>query len=57
LTTVCTVRDPTTAGVPSPTNELASFRHFGRLDLDGWIDFTAIRFGTLLHVAVAEIHI
>jgi hypothetical protein len=39
-----------------PPIELPSFRPRGRLHLDRRIDFSAICFGTLLHLA-AEIHI
>ena len=38
-----------------PPIELASFRPRGRLHLDRWIDFSAICFGTLLDLIVAEI--
>jgi hypothetical protein len=34
-----------------------SSRPGGRLDLDWWIDFSAICFGTLLDLIVGEIHI
>jgi hypothetical protein len=40
-----------------PPIELASFRPGGRLHLDRRIDFSAICFGTLLHLVVAEMHI
>jgi hypothetical protein len=40
-----------------PPIELARCRPRGRLDLDRWIDFSAICFGMPLHVIVAEIHI
>jgi hypothetical protein len=39
-----------------PPIELASFGPPGRLHLDRRIDFSAICFGTLLHLGVAEIH-
>jgi hypothetical protein len=39
-----------------PPIELASFRPRGRLDLDRWIDFSAICFSMLVHVIVAENH-
>jgi hypothetical protein len=41
----------------NPPIELASFRPRGRLYVDRRIDFSAICFSMLLHVAVAEIHI
>ena len=37
--------------------ELASSRPPGGLDLDRWIDFSAICFDTLLRLIIAEIHI
>jgi hypothetical protein len=40
-----------------PPIELASFRPRGRLHIDRRIDFSAICFGTLPHLVVAEIHI
>jgi hypothetical protein len=40
-----------------PPIELASLRPHRRLHLDWRIDFSAIYFGTVLHVLVAEIHI
>jgi hypothetical protein len=39
-----------------PPIELASGRPGGRLDVDRWVDFSAIRFGMLLDILVAEIH-
>jgi hypothetical protein len=58
LTAVCTA-DATPPFLPffHPPIELASFRPCGHLDLDRRIDFSAICFGTLLQVIVAEIHI
>jgi hypothetical protein len=40
-----------------PPIELASVRPHGRLHLDRWIDFSAICFGDLLQVIVAEIYL
>ena len=40
-----------------PPIELASFRPHSRLHLDWWINFSAVCFGMLLHLIVAEIHI
>jgi hypothetical protein len=40
-----------------PPIELASFRPCGCLHLDRRIDFSAICFGALLHLGIAEIHI
>ena len=40
-----------------PPIEPASLRPRGYVDLDGWVDISAISFGKLLHVLVAEIHI
>jgi hypothetical protein len=40
-----------------PPIELAGFRPRGRLHLHRWIDLSAVWFGMLLHVVVAEIHI
>jgi hypothetical protein len=40
-----------------PPIELASMRPRGRLHLDRWIDLSAVWFGMLLDVVVAEIHI
>jgi hypothetical protein len=40
-----------------PPIELASLQPRGHLDLDRRIDFSAISFGKVLHVVVAEIHI
>jgi hypothetical protein len=58
LTAVCNAY-PTPPFLPfsSPPIKLASFRPRGHLDLDRWIDFSAVCFGTLLHLVVAEIHI
>jgi hypothetical protein len=58
LTAVCTAY-PTPPFLPffHPPIEQASFRPRGRLDLDRWIDFSAVCFSTLVHVIVAEIHI
>ena len=58
LTAVCTPY-PTPPFLPifHPPIELGSPRPHGRLHLDRWIDFSAICFGTLLHLVVAEIHI
>ena len=58
LTAVCTAY-PTPPLLPffHPPIELASFRPRGRLHIDRRIDFSAICFGTLPHIVVAEIHI
>jgi hypothetical protein len=40
-----------------PPVELPSLRPGGRLYLDRRIDFSAICFGKLVHLAVAEIHV
>jgi hypothetical protein len=40
-----------------PPIELASFRPHGRTHLERRIDFSAICFGMLLHLVVAEIHV
>jgi hypothetical protein len=40
-----------------PPIEPASRRPRGHFDLEGWIDFPAISFGTVPHVVVIEIHI
>jgi hypothetical protein len=40
-----------------PPIELANFRPCRGLHLDRRIDFSAVCFGTLLHLIVAEIHI
>jgi hypothetical protein len=39
-----------------PPIKLAGPGPGGCLDRDGWIDFTALSLGKLLHVLVAEIH-
>jgi hypothetical protein len=58
LAAVCTAY-PTPPFLPffHPPIELASLRPGGRLNLDRWIDFSAICFGTLLDLIVGEIHI
>jgi hypothetical protein len=58
LTAVCTTyATPPFPPFFHPPIELASFRPRGRLHRDRRIDFSAICFGMLLHLAVAEIHI
>jgi hypothetical protein len=58
LTVVCTAY-PTPPFLPifHPPIELAGCRPPGRLHLDRRINFSAICFGALLPVGVAEIHI
>jgi hypothetical protein len=58
LTTVCTTypTEPPLA-LFHPPIEPASWRPGGRLNLDRWVDFSAISLGKLLHVLIAEIHI
>jgi hypothetical protein len=51
------VRDPTIPAVPSPTNQAGQLSTTRRLHLDRRIDFSAICFGKLLHLGVAEVHI
>jgi hypothetical protein len=55
--TVCTAY-PTPPFLPffHPPIELTSRRPRGCLDLDRWINSSAIHFRKLLHVLVAEIH-
>jgi hypothetical protein len=58
LTAVCTAyATPPFLPFFHPPIELAGLRPRGRLDLDRCIDFSAICFGTLLYLVVAEIHI
>ena len=58
LTAICgCVRDPPFLPFFHPPIELASSRPPGGLDLDRWIDFSAICFDTLLRLIIAEIHI
>jgi hypothetical protein len=58
LTAVCTAY-PTPLFLPflHPTNRAGRRSPCGRLNLDRWVDFSAICFGMLLHRVVAEIHI
>jgi hypothetical protein len=42
------VPDPTIPGVLSPTNRAGQLRPGGRLDVDRWVDNSAICFGKLL---------
>jgi hypothetical protein len=58
LPAVCTAyATPPFLPVFHPPIELASFRPRRRLHLDRRIDFSAISFGTLSRLGVAEIHI
>jgi hypothetical protein len=58
LTAVCTAyATPPFLPFFHPPIELASLRPRGRLHFDRRIDLSAIGFGTLLHVVVAEVHI
>jgi hypothetical protein len=58
LTSVCTAyATPPFLPFFHPPIELASFRPRGRLGLDRRIDFSAICFGAVLHLVIAEIHI
>jgi hypothetical protein len=40
-----------------PPIKLTSWRPRRCLDLERWVDFPAIGFGTLLQVVIAEVHI
>jgi hypothetical protein len=51
---LCPAPDPTTAGALHPPIKAASTRPRGCLHLDRRIDFSAICFGMLLHLVVAE---
>jgi hypothetical protein len=51
------VPDPTIPAVLSPPIKVASFDHVAVSTLDRRIDFSAICFGTLLHLGGAETHI
>jgi hypothetical protein len=58
LTAVCTAYlTPPFLPFFDPPIELASLRPRGRHHVDRRIGFSAICFGTLLHLVVAEIHI
>jgi hypothetical protein len=58
LTAVCTAyAAPPFPPFLHPPIELSSFRPDGRLYLDRRIDNSAIRFGDLLQLIVAEVHI
>ena len=58
LTAICTAyATPPFQPFLHPPIELAGFRPRGRLHLDRRMDFSAICFGTLLHLGGAEIHI
>jgi hypothetical protein len=58
LTTVCAAY-PTPPFLPvlHPPIKLASWCPCGRLDVDRWVDNSAICFGKLLDILLAEIHI
>jgi hypothetical protein len=51
------VPDSTIPAVLSPTNRAGQLWTMWQYHLDRWIDFLAICFSMLVHVAVAEIHI
>jgi hypothetical protein len=58
LTAVCTAYPaPPFLTIFHPPIEPAGVGPGGRLDLDGWLDFTAIRFSKLLQVVLAELYI
>jgi hypothetical protein len=58
LTAVCAAHaTPPFLPLSHPPIKLASWRPSGRLDLDGWIDFSTICFGKLLQVIIAQVYI